>query len=296
MGIPFQNLTDTINHFTGNSKKGILAADESIGTIGKRFAKNSIESTFESRRSYRELLITTPSIEQFISGVILSDETIHQSTSEGKPFPEILEKKNIITGIKVDKGTVPLPFFAGENVTEGLDNLHDRLSQYKRLGARFAKWRAVIKIGKEVPSMHTLRANAQVIARYASTCQELEIVPIVEPEILMDGSHTIEQCEEVTVATLEMVFHTLFQAEVSFEHLILKPNMILPGTDSVQKVSAQAVADKTLKALSIAVPSAVPVIAFLSGGQSATTATEHLNAICSVNTRSKPWFLTITAR
>jgi fructose-bisphosphate aldolase, class I len=294
MGAPFQNLKDTIAHFTSNGQKGILAADESIGTIGKRFAKNSIESTFESRRLYRELLITTPLVEQFISGVILSDETIHQSTSEGTPFAEILEKKNIIAGIKVDKGTVPLSFFPGENVTEGLDNLHDRLTQYKRLGARFAKWRAIIKIGKEIPSMHCLHTNAQVIARYASICQELDIVPIVEPEILMDGNHSIEQCEKMTIATLETVFHSLFQAGVSFEYLILKPNMVLPGTDSTQKVSAQIIANKTLSALSTTVPSAVPMIAFLSGGQSAKDAAKNLNSICSLATRFKPWFLTFS--
>lgn len=294
MSAPFQNLKDTMAHFTSNSHKGILAADESIGTIGKRFAKNSIESTFESRRLYRELLITTPTIEQFISGVILSDETIHQSTTEGNPFTEILEKKNIISGIKVDKGTLPLPAFPGENVTEGLDNLHDRLIQYRKLGARFAKWRAVIKIGKEIPSTYCLHVNAQVIARYASMCQQLDIVPIVEPEILMDGNHTIEQCEEITVATLETMFHCLYQANVSFEYLILKPNMILPGTDSTQKVSAQIVANKTISALSISVPSAVPMIAFLSGGQSAEEAAGNLNAICSLNTRCKPWFLTFS--
>jgi fructose-bisphosphate aldolase class I len=226
--------------------------------------------------------------------VILSDETIHQSTSDGRPFPETLEKKNIVTGIKVDKGTVPLPSFPGENITEGIDSLHDRLNQYKRLGARFAKWRAVIKIGKEIPSMHCLHANAEVIARYASMCQELDIVPIVEPEILMDGNHTIEQCEEVTIATLETVFHSLFKAKVSFEYLILKPNMVLPGTDSTQKVSAQIIANKTISALSITVPSAVPMIAFLSGGQSSEDATKNLNAICSLDTRRKPWFLTFS--
>lgn len=294
MTIPIQKLEETIDFFLKNRSKGILAADESIGTIGKRFAKNSIESTFENRREYRELLFTTPGIEQYISGVIFSDETIHQVTTDGVPFVELLEKKNIAAGIKVDRGTIPVPSFPGETITEGLDSLRDRLSEYKKRGARFAKWRAVLKIGKEIPSDYVLSSNAQIMSRYASICQENGLVPIVEPEVLMDGNHTIEQCEQVTRNTLETVFYYLHRAHADFEMIFLKPNMALPGKDSSQNVSSQTVAEHTLSTLRHTVPPAIPVIAFLSGGQSSVETTKNLNAICMEKKKNDPWFLTFS--
>lgn len=292
--VPSKNLDETVSRIIKNSNKGILAADESVGTIGKRFAKNSIESTYESRRLYRELLFTTPSIEQYISGIILSDETIHQSTSDGTPFVKLLEEKNIVAGIKVDKGTVPIPFFSSESITEGLDGLRDRLNEYKKIGAKFAKWRAVIKIGKETPSEYCINTNAHILSRYASLCQDLGIVPIVEPEVLMDGNHSIEECKNTSQKTLEAVFHFLHKAHAFLEFMILKPNMILPGKEFSQKASSENIALSTIDTLLNTVPAAVPLIAFLSGGQTPIEASQNLKAICSIENKKKPWMITFS--
>ncbi len=292
--IPVKDLDETVARIIKNSNKGILAADESVGTIGKRFAKNSIESTYESRRLYRELLFSTPSIEKYISAIILSDETIHQSASDGTPFVKLLEEKNIVPGIKVDKGTIPLAFFSGESVTEGLDGLRDRLNEYKKIGAKFAKWRVVIKIGKETPSEYCIATNAQILSRYASICQEHGIVPIVEPEVLMDGNHSLEQCKNASVKTLETVFHFLHKAHTFLEFIILKPNMVLPGKEFSQKASSENIALSTVETLLYTVPAAVPLVAFLSGGQTPVEASQNLNAICTIENKKKPWMITFS--
>lgn len=272
--------------------KGILAADESPGTIGKRFAAIGIESNEETRRAYRELLLTTPHIEKYISGVILFDETIRQSTREGIPFVELLERKGIIPGIKVDRGTENLAGFASEKITQGLDGLRDRLREYRNLGARFAKWRAVIRIGEEIPTGYCINANAHALARYAAVCQERRLVPIVEPEVLMEGDHGIDQCEEVTAAVLKNVFAELQGHRVLLEALLLKPSMVLPGRVSDERVSADEVAEATIRCLRRVAPAAVPGIVFLSGGQSPELATEHLNAM---NIRGPhPWELSFS--
>jgi fructose-bisphosphate aldolase class I len=259
--------------------KGILAADESMGTIKRRFDSIKIESNENNRRAYRELLFTTKGIEEAISGVILFDETLRTSASDGTPFAQVLSKKGILPGIKVDKGPVDLPFFPGEVVTEGLDGLRARVKEYKELGAKFAKWRAVIGIGDGIPTRTCLAANAHALARYAAICQEGGLVPIVEPEVLLDGSHTIERAEEATEQTLKVTFSELFEQRVYFEGMILKPSMVVPGKDSPRKASVEEVADRTIRVLKRTVPAAVPGIAFLSGGQSAESATEHLNAM-----------------
>ena len=272
--------------------KGILAADESTSTIGKRFTSIHIDSTEEHRRLYRELLFTTPGSNEFISGVILYDETIHQKTKDGAPFPAYLTKHGVLPGIKVDTGAKPLCGFPGETITEGLDGLRERLAQYHGLGARFAKWRAVIDIGTGIPTAYAIDANAAALARYASLCQEAGIVPIVEPEVLMDGSHTIERCEEVTDAVLDRVFSHLFAARVFLEGIILKPNMVIPGKKSGQKVAPEQVAEATLRCLKRHVPSAVPGIAFLSGGQGPVEATLHLSLLNALG--KAPWKLTFS--
>jgi len=272
--------------------KGILAADESTSTIGKRFNGIKIESTEENRRTYRELLFTTPGAADYISGVILYDETIHQKTKEGVPFPTYLTKLGILPGIKVDTGAKPLAGAPAETITEGLDGLRERLAAYHALGARFAKWRAVIDIGAGIPSAYAISANAAALARYAALCQEANIVPIVEPEVLMDGDHTIERCEEVTSVTLATVFDHLFAAKVFLEGIVLKPNMVVPGKKSGQKVTPEQVAEATLRVLKRHVPSAVPGIAFLSGGQSSVDATHHLNLINSAG--PLPWPVTFS--
>src|ERR1043166_2722492 len=223
--------------------KGILAADESSGTIKRRFDSIKIESNENNRRAYREMLLTTKGIEEAISGVILYDETIRTATSDGTPFPKVLEKKGILPGIKVDKGPVDIPFFPGETVTEGLDGLRARVKEYKELGAKFAKWRAVITIGDAIPTVTCLQANGHALARYAALCQEGGLVPIVEPEVLLDGSHTIEQSQEVTEQTLKITFEELFNQRVAFEGMILKPSMVVPGKDSPRKASVQEVAE-----------------------------------------------------
>jgi fructose-bisphosphate aldolase class I len=272
--------------------KGILAADESSGTIKKRFDKIGLESTFESRRAYRELLFTAPGAEKFISGVILYDETIRQKSTDGRPFPELLASRGILPGIKVDAGAKPLAGFPGETITEGLDGLRERLAEYRGLGARFAKWRAVIDVGAGIPTRYAIEANAQALARYAALCQEAVIVPIVEPEVLMDGDHTIERCEEVTNEALTAVFDALFKHRVHLEGIVLKPNMVIAGKKCAIQASPQQVADATLRCLRRRVPAAVPGIAFLSGGQSEAAATLHLSLM---NRAGKlPWQLSFS--
>jgi fructose-bisphosphate aldolase class I len=272
--------------------RGILAADESFGTIKKRFDSISIESTEEARRAYREILFTTKGVEEFISGVILFDESIRHSTADGVPFPKVLAGKGIIPGIKVDTGAKNLAGFPGEKITEGLDDLRDRLAEYHGLGARFAKWRAVITIGEGIPTATCIRANAQALARYAALCQEAGLVPIVEPEVLMDGDHTIERCEDVTFATLRSVYHELREHRIYLEGTLLKPNMVLPGAKCASQADAGEIAEATVRCFRRVVPSAVPGIVFLSGGQTAEEATERLNAMNALGTH--PWELSFS--
>jgi fructose-bisphosphate aldolase class I len=272
--------------------KGILAADESMGTIKRRFDSIKIESNEDNRRAYREMLFTTKGIEEAISGVILFDETLRTKASDGTPFPQLLTKKGIMPGIKVDKGPVEIPNFPGEVVTEGLDGLRARLKEYKELGAKFAKWRAVISIGDGIPTYTCLELNAEALARYAALCQEAGIVPIVEPEVLLDGSHTIERAQDVTEHTLKVTFTQLFLQRVYLEGMILKPSMVVPGKDSPKKASVEEVAERTIRCLKRTVPAAVPGIAFLSGGQTAESATEHLNAMNAMG--PLPWEVTFS--
>lgn len=259
--------------------KGILAADESAGTIKRRFDGIKIESNEKNRQAYRDMLLTTRGIEEAISGVILFDETIRTSALDGTPFPQLLGKKGILPGIKVDKGPVEIPGFPGETVTEGLDGLRARVKEYKELGAKFAKWRAVITIGDGMPTYTCLEANAHALARYAALCQEGGLVPIVEPEVLLDGNHTVERCHEVTEQTLKVTFTALFLQRVHLEGMILKPSMVVSGKGCPQQAGVEEVAERTIRCLKRTVPGAVPGIAFLSGGQSAERATEHLNAM-----------------
>ncbi|MFZ2508130.1 MAG: class I fructose-bisphosphate aldolase [Steroidobacteraceae bacterium] len=272
--------------------KGILAADESSGTIKKRFDKIGVESTFESRRAYRELLFTTPGVEKYISGAILYDETLRQQASDGRPFPELLLARGILPGIKVDAGAKALAGFPGETITEGLDGLRERLAEYRGSGARFAKWRAVIDIGAGIPSRFAIEANAHALARYAALCQEAAIVPIVEPEVLMDGEHGIERCEEVTDQVLIAVFDALFSHRVHLEGIVLKPNMVIAGKKNRQRATPQLVVDATLRCLRRRVPAAVPGIAFLSGGQSEEEATLHLSLMNRAG--AMPWQLSFS--
>jgi fructose-bisphosphate aldolase class I len=271
--------------------KGLLAADESAGTIKKRFAAIGLESTEEHRRHYRELLFTAPRMAASISGVILFDETLRQKTRDGVPFAEYLGGLGVIPGIKVDGGTRPLAAFPGETVTEGLDGLRERLVEYRALGARFAKWRAVIDIGAGFPTRFGIEANAHALARYAALCQEQNIVPIVEPEVLMDGDHTIERCEQVTDHVLAEVFHQLALHRIHLEGMVLKPNMVIAGKKCPDRASPQQVAAATVRCLRRHVPAAVPGIAFLSGGQSPTEATLHLSLM---DRRAAPWALTFS--
>jgi fructose-bisphosphate aldolase class I len=268
--------------------KGILAADETVHTLTKRFAALKIESTEDSRRAYRELFFTTPDIASFISGVILQDETIRQKSSTGSALAGVLSRQGIMPGIKVDSGAKPLAGSPEETVTEGLDGLRDRLKDYAAMGARFAKWRAVIRITDRLPSSMCIQANAHALARYAALCQEQSIVPIVEPEVLMDGPHTIERCEEVTGAVLHTVFDALYGQRISLEGMLLKPNMVVSGKECSRQASVEEVATATLRCLRCHVPSAVPGIVFLSGGQSDILATSHLNATDSLD-QPKPW-------
>jgi fructose-bisphosphate aldolase class I len=272
--------------------KGILAADESVPTIGKRFQPLGIQDTEENRRAYRDLLFTTPGIEQYISGVILFEETIRQKSSQGIPFPQFLTARGIIPGIKVDHGAKPLAFCPGEKITEGLDGLRERLQEYHALGARFTKWRAVIKIGAQMPSMVCLRTNAHALARYAALSQENGFVPIVEPELLMDGNHSIEKSQELTELTLSQVFRELFKQRVRLEGMLLKPSMVIAGKESSTQASVDQVADLTVQTLRRTVPPAVPGIVFLSGGQSEVLATRHLNAMNRL--ANLPWPLSFS--
>jgi fructose-bisphosphate aldolase, class I len=278
------------------SGKGILAADESTGTIKKRFDQIGLASTEESRRDYREMLFRADeAMKDYISGVILFDETLRQKAKDGTPLVEIIARSGAVPGIKVDKGAKPLPFQPGETVTEGLDGLRERLKEYHDLGARFAKWRAVIDIGPGMPSHNCINANAHALARYAALCQEANIVPIVEPEVLMDGpvaAHDIDTCYRVTEWTLKTVFQELYFARVDLDGMVLKPNMIVPGKNCPTKASAAEVAEKTVKVLEACVPSAVPGIAFLSGGQSDELATEHLSLMNAAG--DLPWRLTFS--
>ena len=272
--------------------KGILAADESSGTIEKRLKNINVPSTEENRRAYREVLFTTKGAGEFISGVILFDETIRQKTRDGRTFVETLEQQGIIPGIKVDKGAKAMVNFPGEKITEGLDGLRDRLAEYRQLGARFAKWRAVIAIGDGIPTRTCIDANAEALARYASLCQEADVVPIVEPEVLMDGAHTIERYFEVTEETLRSVFDALAEHRVVLEEILLKPNMVLSGKECPQQASVEEVAEATVRCMKRVVPAAVPGLVFLSGGQSDQQATEHLNAMNRLE--GLPWQLSFS--
>lgn len=272
--------------------RGILAADESTSTITKRFNSIKLESTEENRRSYREMLFTTPGVGEHISGVILYDETIRQKTKAGVPFPAYLAEHGMIPGIKVDTGAKPLAGFPGETITEGLDGLRERLAEYHKLGARFAKWRAVIDIGAGIPTGYAIDANAEALARYAALCQEAGIVPIVEPEVLMDGGHTLERCEEVTGVVLQRVFDHLFAARIALEGMVLKPNMVIAGKKCAEQAAPEQVAEATVRTLKRHVPGAVPGIAFLSGGQSPAEATLHLSLMNAAG--PLPWALTFS--
>jgi fructose-bisphosphate aldolase class I len=272
--------------------KGILAADESAGTIKKRFASIGLEPTEENGRRYREMLFTTEGASRYISGVILFDATIRQSTARGVRFVDLLEGQGIIPGIKVDAGTVPLEGSPREKMTEGLDGLRQRLASYRDMGARFAKWRAVIEVAADLPTTLCLEANAECLARYAALCQEAGLVPIVEPEVLMDGGHTLERCDEVTTETLHIVFDALHAHRVRLEGMLLKPNMVISGKECPVQATAEQVAAATLRCFARTVPAAVPGIVFLSGGQSDEIATENLNAI---NTRGPhPWAISFS--
>jgi len=272
--------------------RGILAADESNATIKKRFDTVDVINTEENRREYRDLLFNTPGMESYISAVIFFDETIHQSTEKGIKFTELLVSKNVIPGIKVDKGAKPLTNFDNETITEGLDGLDERMAEYGKIGARFAKWRAVINIDDVLPSKFAVEANAHALARYAAICQKNNIVPIVEPEVLMDGSHSIERCEEVTNVVLEETFKALQSHKIHLPGIVLKPNMIIPGKLCETQASPEEVAIATVRCLSRNVPTSVPGIAFLSGGQSPEEASANLDAMNKIG--EHPWALTFS--
>jgi len=272
--------------------KGILAADESSPTIAKRFAAIRVESTAENRRAYRDLLFSAPGVEDHISGVILYDETLRQSSADGRPFAKLLADRGIVPGIKVDKGAKALAGFPGEKVTEGLDGLRERLAEYAGLGARFAKWRAVITIGDHIPTPGGIAVNAHALARYAALCQEAGLVPIVEPEVLMDGGHTIARCESVTERTLEAVFGELVRQRVLLEGMLLKPNMVIAGLECPEQTGPEEVARRTVASFRRVVPAAVPGIVFLSGGQSSATATANLDAMNRLGLH--PWELSFS--
>jgi fructose-bisphosphate aldolase class I len=285
-----QDLTVTAKALVADDK-GLLAMDESNPTCNKRFAALEIPQTVEARRAYRELIVTTPALGESISGVILYDETIRQQKKDGTPFVKILADAGIIPGIKVDTGAKGLAGHPKEKITEGLDGLRDRLAEYSHMGARFAKWRAVIAVGDGIPSRGCIEANAHALARYAALCQEAGLVPVVEPEVLMDGDHTLERCREVTEEVLHSVFNQLYLQRVTLEGMILKPNMVLPGLTCAKQETVDEVADATVRSLLRVVPAAVPGVAFLSGGQSAELASARLNGM-NVRFRSQlPWAL-----
>jgi fructose-bisphosphate aldolase class I len=286
-----QRLTSTARALVAKGK-GILAADESFGTIEKRFKKLGIKSTEENRRAYRDMLFTTEGVGEYVSGVILFDETIRQNAKDGTPFVKVLERQGIIPGIKVDTGAKPLAGFPDEQITEGLDGLRQRLAEYRALGAGFAKWRAVLTIGHGLPTRFCIDANAHALARYAALCQEAGLVPIVEPEVLMDGDHTIQRCETVTEATLKSVYFHLHAHRVVLEGTLLKPNMVLSGKDCPKQAGVAEVAEGTVRTLVRCVPAAVPGVVFLSGGQSAEDATAHLNAMNAMG--KLPWELSFS--
>lgn len=267
--------------------KGLLAADESFPTIKKRFDAIGITSTVQTRRDYRDMLFSTPDLNRFISGVILFDETLRQKMSDGRAIPQFLSDNGIVPGIKVDRGAVDLARFPKEKVTEGLDELRERLKEYYALGARFTKWRAVISIGDGRPTSGAIRANAEALARYAALSQEANLVPIIEPEVLMNGTHSLAQSEEATETTLRQVFHTLTKERVELEHMILKSGMVISGDKSPQQATDEEIAEATLRCFKRTVPAAVPGIVFLSGGQTPEDATRHLDVIC--RTKNLPW-------
>src|SRR3954463_5392396 len=269
--------------------KGILAADESTGTIEKRFDSIKVENVQENRRAYRDMLFTTKDLGKYISGVILFDETIRQKAADGTSFVELLQKNGILPGIKVDAGAKPLPFCPGETITEGLDGLPKRCQEYVKMGAKFAKWRAVISIGKDIPSRTCIEENAHALARYAAICQEAGLVPIVEPEVLMDGDHTIDRCEQVTEWTLNAVYDALYVNRVVLEDSVLKPSMVISGKKCAQQAGVEEVAERTIRTLKRTVPGAVAGIVFLSGGQSDELATAHLNAMNRKFAGNLPW-------
>jgi len=272
--------------------RGILAADESTGTIGKRFESIGVENTEENRRAYRDMLFSARGIGNNISGVILYDETLRQKSADGTPFAKLLASQDVIPGIKVDTGAKDMALCPGETVTEGLDGLAARCAEYVKLGARFAKWRAVITIGRDIPSTACVSANAHALARYAAICQATGLVPIVEPEVLMDGDHTIDRCEEVTEWTLNAVFDSLYNQRVKLEEIVLKPSMVISGKSCKSQAGVAEVAGRTIAVLKRTVPSAVPGIAFLSGGQSDSLATAHLDAMNRLG--NLPWALTFS--
>jgi len=272
--------------------KGILAADESTGTIGKRFDSIKVENIEENRRAYRDMLFTTKGIGEYLGGVILYDETLRQKSADGTSFVDLLNRNGVLPGIKVDAGAKPLAFCPGETVTEGLDNLPARCAEYVKLGAKFAKWRAVIDIGADLPSSTSIAANAHALARYAAICQEAGLVPIVEPEVLMDGDHTIERCELVTEWTLNAVFEALYMNRVSLEGSVLKPSMVISGKKCARQAGVEEVAERTVRILKRTVPAAVAGIAFLSGGQSDEVATAHLDAMNKLG--ASPWPLSFS--
>ena len=287
-----KELQDTINDIA-ISGKGILAADESSPTIKKRFDAIKVESTETTRRDYRELLFTTPGLNEFVSGVILFEETLGQKSQAGTPLPQILSDQGIVPGIKVDKGAIPLNSAPGDKITEGLDGLAERLIEYKKQGARFAKWRAVLPLNAKTPSCLAAKLNAVMLARYAAICQEQNIVPIVEPELLMDGNHTIERCLEASRSVFHAVMHHLHKQKVMLEYMILNPSLVISGKECTQQAGVTEVAEATLTVLRETVPAAVPTINFLSGGQSDELATAHLGAMNASNI-PKPWNLSFS--
>lgn len=288
-----QLLKDTIGQLFANGK-GLLAMDESNATCNKRFAAEGIPQTIEMRRKYRELIVTTTGLNASLGGAILYDETIRQHTNDGIPFTDVLMKAGIIPGIKVDTGAKPMAGFPSEKITEGLDGLRERLAEYKQMGARFAKWRAVITIGAHTPTITAIKANVHALSRYAALCQEADIVPIVEPEVLMTGNHTMQQCYDVTEQVLKTLFYQLYQFNIDMEEMILKPNMVIAGTESTIKNSVDEVAEATVNCLLASVPASVPVIAFLSGGQPPEDAAAHLNAINKNFKDRLPWIVSFS--